>query len=68
MEIYGYLFGVIRVIKDTHRDEVFIEANSHVIIRNNIYLLDYWELVAIARSLGVNPGRYTIIEEEYTNG
>lgn len=60
----GYLFGVIRVLKDSHHDEVFIERNGHVIIRNGNYLCSYSELVAIARSLKVNIYRLTLIEEE----
>lgn len=62
MIIYGYLFGVIRILKDTHHDECFIEANGHVIIRNNRRIVEYHELVAIARSLNVNPWRLTIID------
>jgi len=63
MKSYGYLFGVIKVVKDTRHDEVFVERNNHVIIRNNRYLCDYDELVAIARSLGVNPWQYTLMED-----
>jgi len=66
MRMYGYLFGVIKLLKDTHRDEVFVEKNGHVIIRNNLRLVDYDDLIAIARSLGVNPYRLTLLEEEYT--
>lgn len=64
MQVYGYLFGVLRTIKDTHRDEVFIEKNQQVIMRNSIWLVDYNQLVAIARDLGVNPYELTIIEGE----
>ena len=53
MKCYGYLFGFIRLIKDTHHDEVFIEKNDVVIIRNGIYLYSFDELVAIARELGL---------------
>ena len=60
----GYLFGVIRVLKDSHHDEVFIERNGHVIIRNGSYLCSYSELVAIAISLKVNIYQLTLIEEE----
>ena len=60
MKCYGYLFGFIRLIKDTHHDEVFIERNGVVIIRNNLYLHSYDELVAIARELGY--GKVTIID------
>lgn len=55
MICYGYLFDELKLIKDTHHDEVFVERNGHVIIRNNQYLVSYAELVAIARELGVNP-------------
>lgn len=60
MKCYGYLFGFIRLIKDIHHDEVFIERNNVVIIRNNQFLYDYDELVAIARELGY--GKVTIID------
>ncbi len=59
MKSYGYLFGFIRLIKDTHHDEVFIERNNVVVIRNNTWLYSYDELVAIARELGY--GKVTII-------
>ncbi len=62
MKTYGYLFGFIKLIKDTHHDEVFIERNGVVIIRNNLYLHTYDELVAIARELGY--GKVTIIDYE----
>ena len=62
MIVYGYLFGVIRILKDTHHDECFIEANGHVIIRNNQRIVGYQGLVAIARSLNVNPFRLTIVD------
>ncbi len=51
MKYYGYLFGFIKLIKDTHHDEVFIEDNGIVIIQNNQYLLTYDELIEIAREL-----------------
>lgn len=60
MKCYGHLFGFIRLIKDIHHDEVFIERNNVVIIRNNQFLYDYDELVAIARELGY--GKVTIID------
>ena len=74
MQCYGHLFGVIRILKDTHHDECFIEDNGHVIIRNGKRIVSYNELVAIARSLGVNPWRLTLVdyfndyEELFTNG
>lgn len=66
MKCYGYLFGFIKLIKDTHHDEVFIERNGVVIIQNNRYLHSYEELVAIARELGLN--RVTIIDYGDTDG
>lgn len=60
MKCYGYLFGFIKLIKDTHHDEVFIERNGVVIIRNGRYLHTYNELVAIARELGLY--KVTIID------
>ena len=62
MKSYGYLFGFIKLIKDTHHDEVFIEKNNTVIMRNNIWLYDYKGLVAIASELGY--GKVTIIDYE----
>ncbi len=55
MMTYGYLFGFIRLIKDTHHDEVFIEKTDHVIMRNNIWLYDFHGLKALAMELGYNP-------------
>ena len=51
MQCYGYLFGKIRLIKDTHHDEVFIDKTSEVIIRNNRWLVNHEELVAIANEI-----------------
>jgi len=51
LQCYGYLFGKIKLIKDLHHDEVFIEATNHVILRNNCWLYDYEELVAIANEI-----------------
>lgn len=48
LQCYGYLFGKIKLIKDTHHDEVFIEKTNHVIMRNDVWLYDYGGLVAIA--------------------
>lgn len=50
-QCYGYLFGKLKLIKDNHRDEVFIEATNLIIIENNRWLFDYSELVAIAREI-----------------
>ena len=52
MKCYGYLFGFIKLIKDTHHDEVFIEQNDTVVMRNGIWLYDFEGLIAIARELG----------------
>ena len=49
MRCYGYLFGRYKLIKDTHHDEVFIEANGLVVVRNNVWQHSYKELIAIAR-------------------
>ncbi len=51
LQCYGYLLGTIKLIKDTHRDEVFIEKTQLVIMRNNIWLYEDWELVAIANKI-----------------
>ena len=48
MKSYGYLFGDIHLIKDTHHDEVFIEKTGVVLIRNNRWLVTHKELIAIA--------------------
>ncbi len=59
MFCYGYLFGFIKLIKDSHHDEVFIEQNGIVVIENGKWRHNYTELVAIANELGY--GRVTII-------
>ncbi|MEE1227179.1 MAG: hypothetical protein UHM08_08780 [Bacteroidales bacterium] len=51
LKCYGYLFGKIKLIKDTHHDEVFIEKTNHIILQNNRWLYDYKELVAIANEI-----------------
>lgn len=67
MMTYGYLFGFIKLIKDTHHDQVFIERNGIVLIENSIWRHDFTELVAIARELGY--GKVTVIDwEELDNG
>ena len=48
---YGYLLGRVKLIKDTHRDEVFIEKTQLVVMRNNIWFYSDTELVAIANSI-----------------
>ena len=50
-QCYGYLFGKIKLIKDTHRDEVFIEETNLIVIQNNVWLFDYLGLVAIAKEI-----------------
>jgi hypothetical protein len=61
MIVYGYLFGYIRLLKDLHHDEVFIEANGIVVMENSRWLFSYGELIAIARE-ELNYGRITIID------
>lgn len=51
LQCYGYLFGKLKLIKDTHHDEVFIEKTNHIILQNNRWLYDYYELVAIANEI-----------------
>ena len=50
-QCYGWLLGKIKLIKDTHRDEVFIEATQLVVMRNNIWFYSDKELVAIAHEI-----------------
>ena len=61
MFVYGYLFGFLRLIKDTRHDEVFIEQNGVIVIENGIWQLTYNELVAIARK-ELGYGKVTIID------
>ena len=61
MIVYGYLFGYIRLLKDLHHDEVFIESNGLVIMENNRELFSYKELLAIA-SEELNYGKVTVID------
>ena len=51
MKTYGYLLGKLKLIKDTHHDEVFIEKTGLIVMMNNIWLFDSWELVAIAKDI-----------------
>ena len=51
LQSYGYLFGQIKLIKDNHHDEVFIEKTNHVIMENNKWLYNYKELIAIANEI-----------------
>lgn len=48
LQCYGYLLGRIKLIKDNHHDEVFIEKTQLIIMRNNVWLYGESELVAIA--------------------
>lgn len=66
MQIYGYLFGFICLIKDTHHDEVFIERTNHVIIRNNRWLYDYKELLEISIELGHRPNRKSKVNYRFS--
>lgn len=66
MFCYGYLFGFIKLIKDSHHDEVFIEETQQVVMENNRWLLSFDELLAIARELGY--GKVTIIDYGDYNG
>lgn len=51
LQCYGYLFGKIKLIKDNHHDEVFIEKTGLVVIENSRWLYDYSGLVAIAKEI-----------------
>ena len=44
MKTYGFLFGYVCLIKDTHHDEVFIKRTNVVVMRNNIWLYSPSEL------------------------
>ena len=50
-QCYGWLLGKIKLIKDTHRDEVFIEENGLVVMQNNIWFCEPDELIAIAHEI-----------------
>lgn len=62
MMTYGYLFGFIRLIHDTHHDEVFIEKTNHVIMRNNCWLYDFHGLLELAKELGYRPHRLSKVD------
>jgi len=51
LQCYGYLFGKLKLIKDNHRDEVFIEKTNLIIIENNRWLYNHHELIAIANEI-----------------
>ena len=51
LQCYGYLFGKIKLIKDNHHDEVFIEKTGLIVIENNRWLYGYSTLVAIAKEI-----------------
>ena len=63
MYCYGYLFGFIKLIKDTHHDEVFIEKNGLVVMENGLWRHSHEELVAIARD-ELNYGKVTVLDLE----
>lgn len=63
MFCYGYLFGFVKLVKDSHHDEVFIESNGLVIIENGRWRHSYGELIAIARD-ELNLGKVTVIDWE----
>lgn len=58
MKNYGCLLGKVLLRKDTHHDEVYIEETGLVVMENNIWRYEPWELTAIAR---------TIIEQKEKN-
>lgn len=72
MKTYGYLFGFIRLIKDSHHDEVFIESTQLVVMENNRWLYSDKELLAIAISLGLNNVTILnwneLLKEDINNG
>lgn len=51
LQCYGYLFGKIKLIKDTHLDEVYIEHYGIIVMQNNVWCYSYSDLVAIANEL-----------------
>ena len=72
MKTYGYLFGFIRLIKDSHHDEVFIESTQLVVMENDRWLYSDKELLAIAISLGLDKvtilNWYELLKEDINNG
>lgn len=72
MKTYGYLFGFIRLIKDSHHDEVFIESTQLVVMENNRWLYSDKELLAIAISLGLDKVTILnwneLLKEDMNNG
>ena len=51
LRCYGYFLGKLKLMKDTHHDEVFVEETGLVVMRNNHWFYDYMELVAIANEI-----------------
>ena len=51
LRCYGYFLGKIKLIKDTHHDEVFIDNNGVIVMENGRWLYDYTGLVAIANEI-----------------
>jgi len=72
MKTYGYLFGFIRLIKDSHHDEVFIESTQLVVMENDRWLYSDKELLAIAISLGLDNVTILnwneLLKEDMNNG
>lgn len=72
MKTYGYLFGFIRLIKDSHHDEVFIESTQLVVMENDRWLYSDKELLAIAISLGLDNVTILnwneLLKEDINNG
>lgn len=50
-QVYGYLLGELRLLKDPHRDEVFIEETGLIIIENNRWRYTHKQMIAIAREI-----------------
>ena len=59
MKTYGFLFGYVCLIKDTHHDEVFIERTNVVVMRNNQWLHNRKELQQIIDESGFRPSKLT---------
>ena len=51
MQCYGYLFGKLKLIKDLHHDEVFIEKTQLVVMANNVWLFTDKELYDIVKCI-----------------
>lgn len=51
LQCYGYLLGEVKLLYDSHRDEIFIERTGVVVMENKHWLYDFKELIAIASEL-----------------